>query len=33
MEFFKPFDLAIDASSLAIGSALMQLGHYIAYFI
>ena len=28
----KPFDLHIDAFSLAIGSALMNLGHYVAYF-
>ena len=31
-DFFKPFDLDIDAFDLAISSALMQLGHPIAYF-
>ena len=31
-DFYKPFDLYIDASDLAIGGALMQLGHPIIYF-
>ena len=31
-DFSKPFDLFIDDFNLAIGGALMQLGHPIAYF-
>ena len=31
-DFSKPFDFYIDASNLAIGGVLMQLGHPIAYF-